>query len=98
LKKVAVQGQVTLPYLCNECLWTEAATDLGASTSTDKLSIFIATFALRCSVELYRILSYIFCKKSALFYTLHVLTDIKQGLTEAVQIRGCQPTICFWTS
>lgn len=41
LEKVdlAVQGQVTLLYLYNECLWMEAATDLGVSTSTYKLSI-----------------------------------------------------------
>lgn len=42
LEKVdlAVQGLFTLLYLYNKCLWMEAATDLVASTSTDKLSIF----------------------------------------------------------
>lgn len=41
LEKVnlAVQGHVTLLCLYNECLWMEAATDLGLSTNTYKLNI-----------------------------------------------------------
>lgn len=103
---LAVQGQVPLLHLPKEFLWMEAAGDSGASTST-KLSIFIATFTLPSlwrpsssrGMMLHGTLPHPQLHhlqgraQGAFLYTLFVLIDIKQGLVEAVQIRGCQPTI-----
>lgn len=105
---LAVQGQVPLLYLPQECLWMEVPGDSGASTST-KLSIFTATFTLPSlwrpsSSMLHGTLPHPQLHhlqgraQGDFFYTLDILTDIKQSLVEAAQIRGCQPPIHSWTS